>query len=381
MTLAALNGAIGRRLVDLGRRSREVLLLSALTGAAVGIGVAGFEWVTAHELLERVLELPIGLQALAPCLGLAICAVALHRLGSGASPATSDEYIRNFHQPDRRLDLTKVPARIVGAIATLGTGGALGFEGPSMYLGAATGSALQRRFSQLFSPTAAKTLMVAGAAAGVSAIFKAPATGTVFALEVPYQDDTARRMLLPALVASATSYLVYVAINGTEALFPTGGSPPFALRELGGALVLGLLCGGLARAFALLTEWAKDLHQRLGPVARILVASPVLIGAFAAARAATGASLTLGPGYAVIDWIAALRHCGWSPSCSLCASPLPPPPSQAAEPADSSSLSCCWARSPASSSEERSTRPPQPSSPSWASPRSSAPGIAHRSRR
>ncbi len=58
-------------------------------------------------------------------------------------------------------------------------------------------------------------LLVAGAAAGFAAIFKAPATGAVFALEVPYQDDLARRMLLPALVSSASSYLVFVAINGT----------------------------------------------------------------------------------------------------------------------------------------------------------------------
>ena len=47
------------------------------------------------------------------------------------------------------------------------------------------------------------------AAPGVAAIFKAPATGAVFALEVPYQDDFARKMLLPALVSSATGYLVF----------------------------------------------------------------------------------------------------------------------------------------------------------------------------
>ncbi len=46
---------------------------------------------------------------------------------------------------------------------------------------------------------------VASAAAGVAAIFKAPATGAVFSIEVPYQDDLARRMLLPAMVASAMS--------------------------------------------------------------------------------------------------------------------------------------------------------------------------------
>ena len=68
-------------------------------------------------------------------------------------------------------------------------------------------------------------LMVAGAAAGVSAIFKAPATGAVFALEVPYRGDFARRMLLPALVASATGYFAFAAINGTDAAVPHRGHP------------------------------------------------------------------------------------------------------------------------------------------------------------
>ena len=88
----------------------------------------------------------------------------------------------------------------------------MGYEGPSIYLGAAVGSVLQRRFSRLFSRDDAKVLLVAGAAAGVAAIFKAPLTGMVFALEVPYQEDFARRMLLPAGIAAAVSYVVFVAI-------------------------------------------------------------------------------------------------------------------------------------------------------------------------
>ena len=67
--------------------------------------------------------------------------------------------------------------------------------------GAVVGSNLQRRLPRLFRDADRRTLLVAGAAAGVSAIFKAPTTGSVFALEVPYQDDLARYMLLPTLVS------------------------------------------------------------------------------------------------------------------------------------------------------------------------------------
>src|SRR5262249_57004675 len=136
------------------------------------------------------------------------------------------------------LDVGRGSGRLLASIATLGLGGAMGYEGPSVYLGAAVGSALQHRFSRFFSRDDAKALLVAGAAAGVAAIFKAPATGLVFALEVPYQEDFARRMLLPAGIAAALSYVTFVAITGTRPLFPVGGSPPFDLRDLGGAVGL-----------------------------------------------------------------------------------------------------------------------------------------------
>ena len=93
--------------------------------------------------------------------------------------------------------------------------------------------------------------MVAGAAAGVAAIFKAPATGAVFALEVPYQDDLARNMLLPALVSSAAGYLVFVGINGTTPLFPIEGTVELTMRDLLGAVACSASSPALgARAFA-----------------------------------------------------------------------------------------------------------------------------------
>src|SRR5205085_8089908 len=175
---------------------------------------------------------------------------ALRYVAAGASPSTADEYIRNFHDPENRLDRRPVIGRLLAGVATLGFGGAMGFEGPSIYLGAAIGSTLQRRLSRFFSRDDAKILLVAGAAAGVSAIFKAPATGAVFALEVPFQDDTARRMLLPALTGAAAGYLVFVALLGTRPLMPVNGVPPFDLRDLGGALLVGVLAGFGARGFA-----------------------------------------------------------------------------------------------------------------------------------
>jgi len=286
----------------LGRQTRQVVLFAAVTGGVTGVGVAGFEAIAREGLFDHLLEAPLALQVLAPLVGLVLAALSLHLFAGGASPATADEYIKNFHEPGTRLSLRPVAGRLLASIATLGFGGAMGYEGPSVYLGAAAGSALQRRFSRLFSREDAKVLLVAGAAAGVSAIFKAPATGLVFALEVPYQEDFARRMLLPAGIASAVSYVVFVALAGTSPLFPVAGSPPFDLRDLGGAAVLGVLCGVGARLFAVTIVGAKRLAAGIHPAVRAVTAGAVLAALALLSHAAFGSSLTLGAGYDNLTW-------------------------------------------------------------------------------
>src|SRR5947208_6576132 len=263
-----------KQMLAIGPRPWQVLVLSVITGALTGAAVALFDWLVSDVIFARVLRQSDWFKAVVPAVGLILAALALRFLANGATPATSDEYIRNFHDRERRLDERPVLGRVVASVATLGLGGAMGYEGPSIYMGAAIGSAIQRRMSRFFSRDDAKLLLVAGAAAGVSAIFKAPATGAVFALEVPYQDDVARRMLLPALTAAAVSYVTFVSFNGTTPLLPVRGAPPFDLRDLGGAAVLGVLCGIGARGFAVMLTYAKRVAARVNPALRARVARP-----------------------------------------------------------------------------------------------------------
>lgn len=299
-------GPVSRTMPAAARRVfapvRPVWFLAALTGAATGLLVAGFERVVGDGLFDRVLRLPVAVQIGVPTVGLGVAALALRLLAGGASPATADEYIRTFHERDRRMPLRPVMGRILAGAATLGSGGAMGFEGLSMYMGAATGTAVQQRLARYFRRDEAKVLLVSGAAAGVAAIFKAPATGAVFALEVPYQDDLARHMLLPVLFSAAAGYVTFVAVNGTEPLFPVSGSPPIDLRDLGGAALLGLACGLCAQVFARLVRLAKSLAGRGHPAVRVGVAGSAIGAAVALGHAVSGDTLVLGSGYRSISW-------------------------------------------------------------------------------
>jgi chloride channel protein, CIC family len=300
------------------RRSREVVLLAAITGGLTGLFVRFFEYVVQDVLLDRIFEGPLWFAAIAPGIGLVLSAILLHVVGAGASSATSDEYLRAFHDPEYPLRVRAFVGRIAAAVSTLGFGGAMGLEGPSMYGGSAFGTFIQRRLPKAFRGADHRTLLVAGAAAGVAAIFKAPATGAIFALEVPYRDQMARRMLLPALVASASGYLVYVALSSTRPIFlvPSDVVGVFEYKDLAGAIFIGVGCALGARAFSKLIRRAKAFTLR-SVVTRVIVAGGGMTVLFVISRALTGESLTISPGYNVVAWLGE-EHALWLLAAVFC---------------------------------------------------------------
>jgi CIC family chloride channel protein len=217
-------------------------------------------------------------------------------------------YIQRFHDGGK-LPFREFPVRLAASIAGLGLGMPMGLEGPSVYVGASIGSRLQVRFAAFIRNP--HTLMVAGVAAGVAAIFRAPATGAIFALEVPYRDDLGRRLLLPALVGAATGYLAFVGINGTEPLFTVQGTERFGFRDLVGAIVLGLVAGVLMRGFAWMLRAAKRTHAAVPLLVRVVTSSAMLVVMFVVGRIAFGASLVVTPGYNAIAWAGDADHALW----------------------------------------------------------------------
>lgn len=289
----------GRRAMAVARRDHLPVALAAMIGLLTGLGVAGFDSLVAPTL-EWVLDQPLWVVALVPALGLVAANVVIGVRG-GTDTTTTDAYVRAYHERDGRLGLRAAWRKLVAAVLTIGSGNAFGFEGPAILIGGTIGSNIQERFTTDERRDDAKVLMVAGAAAGVAAVFKAPLTGVIFALEVPYRSDLARRALLPTLVAAGTAYITYVALIGTEPLLAAGGgASPFDLRDLGGSLVLGLGCGVLARLGAVALSFAKRL--RVPRVPRVAIAAVVLAAIAPLGQWWLGGPYQLGPSYETIEW-------------------------------------------------------------------------------
>lgn len=287
-------------------RTHKVLLFSALTGVVVGLLVVVLEKAAHDWLADPMADQPLWLRAAGPVIGLIVAWAALGALTDGADPDTTDDYIRSFHRTDgETLDHAPALGRGVAGVGTIGYGGALSLEGPSIYLGAVIGSTLQRRFSRLFSREDARALMVAGAAAGMSAVFKAPATGALFAIEVPYQSDVARRVALPAIIGSAAGYVTAALIDGTTPLLPLSAERQgLNGKELVGAVVVGLVCGVGARVFSLALALLNRRAASVPSLARLALAGVALFGLAYLAETLFDAPLSLGPGYDVIAWVA-----------------------------------------------------------------------------
>jgi len=304
-------GATTRRFREFARRSHEVIVLAAITGVVTGFAVAAFDWIVIDLLLDHMFELSPWVLAWMPLVGLALSWLLLTRVGRTRDASMTDLYLKAFHDPDAQYTLREMPGRMLAAIVTPGFGGAMGLEGGSIYFGSWFGTFLQHRFPRFTAGSNRRVLLVAGAAAGVAAVFKAPATGALFALEVPYQDDLARRMLLPALVASASSYLSFVAVQGIAPLFAVHRAPPLSFADLAGAVGLGIAAGIFARGYAWLVRRAKWLIDNVGPWPRIIGSGLTLAALFSVTWLLTDEPLAIGICYHTIDWALDPRRAVW----------------------------------------------------------------------
>lgn len=285
------------------RSSRRItiwLVLAAAVGALTGLAVAGLQWLILDQGWERLLEHGELWTQLALPLGGLILAYAILRLFRTRNAATAEEYNRVFHDRRGRLSLKDLWAKLGASVATIGSGGSMGLEGPSLLLGGTLGDVVQRRFKRLFDGEDAKVLLVAGGAAGVAAVFKAPLTGLVFAMEVPYRDDVARHVLGPALIASASGYLVVVGIRGVEPLLPAFGAATFDMRDLALSLLVGFAAGVAGRMLVWLYRRIGAALRKLAPLPRIGVAGAALASLGAISWALTDRPLALGPGEELI---------------------------------------------------------------------------------
>jgi CIC family chloride channel protein len=234
--------------------------------------------------------------------------------GGGGNPM-----IRAFHQGGGIIQARLIPLKMLASILTLGSGGAGGREGPTMLVGGAVGSLVGQLLP--VGVRERRILMLAGVAAGISAVFRTPLGAALLAVEVLYRDGFESDALIPAVLASVVSYSVVISIHGQTTLFGHAGAFPFVPAHLPLYALLALMVSLLALAFLFtmglvrrtvgrlpIPRWT---HPALGGLTLGVLITPVLM--LAGPRIGTeGQGLgMLGGGYGAVQL--AISGAAWLP--------------------------------------------------------------------
>jgi H+/Cl- antiporter ClcA len=175
--------------------------------------------------------------------------------GHGIPEAMEAILIGKSHMSARIAVLKPVSSAIA-----IGTGGPFGAEGPIIMTGAALGSLFAQQFR--LSTNERKTLLVAGAAAGMSAVFSAPLAAVLLAVEL-LLFEWKPSSLVPVALAAVTAAALRVPLIGSGPIFPVTPHAPLGGAGLLFALAVGLMAGGASGGLTWMVYASEDAFAKL----------------------------------------------------------------------------------------------------------------------
>lgn len=166
---------------------------------------------------------------------------------------------------------------VVTSVLTVGFGGSVGLEGPTVVTGAAWGSNLGKVLGLNYKQIVA--LVGISASASLSAIFKAPIAAIVFALEIILFDMT-MTALVPLLVSSIVATLTSYFFLGQNVLYPFKVVQSFQLNETPYYLLLGIFSALISVYFIRTYVFTGKVFEKLPGWITKLVVGATLLGVF-----------------------------------------------------------------------------------------------------
>ena len=166
-------------------------------------------------------------------------------------------------------------ASLLTAPITVGFGGSVGLEGPTV----ATGAALGSNFARLFHLNqTTRTLLIGAAAAGaMSSIFKAPIAAIVFAVEI-FSLELTLASMIPLLLASITAILTSYFFFGDDVLLHFKIQDDFALNDVVFYIILGVFTAAISIYFSKVYFFISDFFKRFASPYKRLLIGGILIG-------------------------------------------------------------------------------------------------------
>ena len=275
MSPVSLTKVPGPKPGDFSADKRVVLL--SLMSVIVALLAVGAAWLLLH-LIGFVTalcfhgELSWGLPEIGPG-PLPLWTAALPVAGGiviGLMARYGSEKIRGHGIPEAMEAILVGQSRLSPKVAVLkplssavsiGTGGPFGAEGPIIMTGGALGSLFAQMF--MLSGAERKTLLVAGAAAGMTAVFSTPLAAVLLAVEL-LLFEWKPRSFIPVAIASGVAAAARGALLPAAPIFPYAAHMvPAAPQAFVGALVIGVLIGVASLIATALVYGTEDVFHRV----------------------------------------------------------------------------------------------------------------------
>ena len=195
------------------------MLLAAFIGLVTGCVAVIFRW--SLETTTRFVRDTFSGYALflAPAIGGLLVGILLFVITKTPEAAGqgTDRSIYAFHHRGRALRKRVAPVKLLASTITLGSGGSAGFEGPVSQIGSGIASTICRFFKM--TRAVRRQFGLAGMAAGLGSIFKAPLAGALTSVEILYREDFESSAFWTSIIASVVGFSVYSSVFGTAATF------------------------------------------------------------------------------------------------------------------------------------------------------------------
>jgi CIC family chloride channel protein len=176
-----------------------------------------------------------------PALGGLLSGLIVYRFAPEAAGAGVNAMIESFHQ-GKGLMRKRVPfVKLIASAITIGSGGSAGKQGPIAQIGSGFASILSHLLKM--DERDRRTLLLAGAAGGIGAIFQAPLGSALFATEVLYRrPEFEFEAVIPCILSSIVGYTVFTFYNGWGTIFHIPRFPFTPPSELFFYGVFGVFC-------------------------------------------------------------------------------------------------------------------------------------------
>ncbi|MGQ7868799.1 chloride channel protein [Sunxiuqinia sp. sy24] len=250
------------RLRHLSER-RFVVILSGVIGILAGLAatlIKNAVWLT--ERLVHTLTAGKDLEHysyfILPVIGILIAVLFINYIIKSPVRHGIPNVLHSLSMRRGELSRHNLFSSIVTSAFTVGFGGSVGLEGPTVATGASYGSWLAKLLRLSYKNT---ILMLACAAAGaMAAIFKAPIAAIVFAVEVIMIDLTVFS-LIPLLLASSTAVLTSYFFMGQDVLYPFSVETSFEMNDLPYYILLGILTGLVSAYFSKMYLYVENIFE------------------------------------------------------------------------------------------------------------------------